>query len=172
MSPRALLLTGGSGVGKTTVGQAIGGVLTGAGHVTGLLDLDAVAQFGPKQPAPSSGFRFSDHLRIDNLAAVWRTYRAAGAQYLVVSGPIVSAGLRAAYTAALADCAVQVVRLVAAPELIDARTRTTRGPEWNLTAALTEAETHEPVEDFTIHNDGPAAATAAKILTAIGWPTG
>jgi hypothetical protein len=172
LSPRALLLTGGSGVGKTTVGQAIGGVLTGAGHTTGLLDLDAVAQFGPKQPASSSGFRFSDHLRIDNLAAVWRTYRAAGAQYLVVSGPIVSAGLRSAYTAALADCAVQVVRLVAAPELIDARTRTTRGPGWDLAAALAAGEAHEPVEDFVVRNDGVVADTAAEVLAAAGWPTG
>ncbi|WP_350281455.1 hypothetical protein [Kribbella sp. HUAS MG21] len=172
MSPRALLLTGGSGVGKTTVGQAIGGVLTGAGHTTGLLDLDAVAQFGPKQPAANSGFRFSDHLRIDNLAAVWRTFRAAGAEYLVVSGPVDSAALRAAYTAALPDCAVQVVRLIADPELIAARTRITRGAGWDLAAALVGGEAHEAVEDFVVRNDGPLADTAAEVLAAAGWPVG
>ncbi|WUJ72194.1 hypothetical protein OG809_02790 [Kribbella soli] len=169
--PSALLLTGGSGVGKTTTAQAIGGVLTGAGHTTGVLDLDAVAQFGgPRRPAPASGLRFSDHLRIDNLAAVWRTYRAAGADFLIASGPVFSAELRAAYTAALPDCAVQVVRIVTAPELLEARTRTTRGPEWDLATALAFAETHQPIEDFTVHNDGAVADTAAEILTLAGWP--
>src|SRR4029079_17608272 len=97
LMPRALLLTGGSGVGKTTTAQAIGGVLTGAGQTTGVLDLDAVAQFGgPRRPTPNSGLRFSDHLRIDNLAAVWRTYRAAGADFLIASGPGLSAQLRGA----------------------------------------------------------------------------
>lgn len=171
--PRALLLTGGSGVGKTTTAQAIGGVLTGSGHTTGVLDLDAVAQFGgPKRPAPASGLRFSDHLRIDNLAAVWRTYRAAGADFLVVSGPVFSAELRAAYTAALPDCAVQVVRIVTAPDLIEARTRTTRGPEWDLAAALAFAETHQPIEDFAVRNDGDVAETAVAILRLAGWPGG
>jgi hypothetical protein len=170
--PRALLLTGGSGVGKTTTGQAIGGVLTNAGHTTGVVDLDAVAQFGPPQPVPSSGLRFSDHLRIDNLAAVWRTYRAAGAEYLIASGPVFSAELRTAYAAALPDCAVQVVRIVTAPELIEARTRTTRGPGWDLATALAFAETHQPIEDFTVRNDGAVAETAAEILTLAGWPGG
>ncbi|MEV4260320.1 hypothetical protein [Kribbella sp. NPDC049584] len=171
--PRALLLTGGSGVGKTTTAQAIGGVLTGAGHTTGVLDLDAVAQFGgPRRPTPDSGLRFSDHLRIDNLAAVWRTYRAAGADFLIVSGPVFSAQLRAAYTAALPDCAVQVVRIVTAPELIDARTRSTRGPEWDLATALAFAETHQPIEDFAVRNDGEVADTAAEILRLVGWPGG
>ncbi|MER7249853.1 hypothetical protein [Kribbella sp. NPDC000426] len=168
--PRALLLTGGSGVGKTTTAQAIGGVLTGAGHTTGVLDLDAVAQFGPPRPARSSGLRFSDHLRIDNLAAVWQTYRAAGADFLIASGPVFTAQLRAAYTEALPDCAVQVVRIVTAPERIAARTRTTRGPEWDLATALAFAETHQPIEDYTVRNDGAVADTAGEILTLVGWP--
>ncbi|MFI5697343.1 hypothetical protein ACIA58_36130 [Kribbella sp. NPDC051586] len=171
--PRALLLTGGGGVGKTTTAQAIGGALTGAGHATGVLDLDAVAQFGgPARAAPSSGLRFSDHLRIDNLAAVWRTYRAAGADFLIASGPVFTTELRAAYTAALPDCTVQVVRIVTGPDLIAARTRSTRGPEWDLATALAHAETHQPVEDFTVRNDGAVADTAAEILTLAGWPGG
>jgi len=44
---RALLLTGVAGVGKSTVADAIGGVLTAAGFVTAVVDTDALAQFGP-----------------------------------------------------------------------------------------------------------------------------
>ncbi|GAA1587533.1 hypothetical protein GCM10009804_49560 [Kribbella hippodromi] len=191
--PQAILLTGGSGAGKTTTAQAVAGLLTNAGHTTGLLDLDAVAQFGPQPPvsrgaAPApeavaadaavgasvegSGLRFSDQLRIDNLAAVWRTYRAAGAEYLIASGPVTSAELRARYTAALPDCTVQVVRLVTDPELIANRTSATRGPDWDLAAALADAESHAPIEDFLVTNNRPVADTAAEILTLTGWPTG
>ncbi|MEU4604207.1 adenylyl-sulfate kinase [Kribbella sp. NPDC023972] len=166
--PQALLLTGGDGVGKTTIAQAIGRLLTSGRHPTGLLDLDAISQFGPAQPA--SGLRFHDRLRVRNLAAVWTTYREAGAQFMVVSGHVESPELRAAYTESLAECDVQLVRLFTPADVIAERTRTTRGPEWDLATALAQAATHQPIQDFTVTNDRTPEEVAADILVTAGWP--
>jgi predicted kinase len=178
LTPQALVLSGGAGVGKTTVAQAIGRLLTADQHVTAVLDLDDVAQFGPQRSGPAlpdraapPGLRFHDQLRVHNLAAVWATYRRAGARYMVVSGPVDTSDHRAAYTSALAGCEVQVVRLDTPPELIAERTRSTRGPDWDLQTALDEAATHEPVQDYTVPNDGAPEVTAAEILAKVGWPT-
>jgi chloramphenicol 3-O-phosphotransferase len=167
--PRALLLSGGGGVGKTTIAQSIGGLLTSRSHPTCVVDLDAIAQFGPPQPAPVSGLRFHDQLRVRNLAAVWLTYRDAGAQFMVVSGHVETAELRAAYTESLADCDVQMVRLHTPAALIAERTRTTRGPGWSLEAALAEGATHQPIHDFAVSNDRPRAEVATEILESAGW---
>ena len=167
--PQALLLSGGGGVGKTTIGQAIGRQLTSRRLPTGLVDLDAIAQFGPPQPAPTSGLRFHERLRVRNLAEVWTTYRSAGAQFMVVSGHVESAELRAAYTESLAECDVQMVRLLTPPDLIALRTRSTRGPEWSLDAALAEGATHQPIQDFTVTNDRTPQEVAAEILAAVDW---
>jgi len=164
----ALLLTGGTGAGKTTVAQAIGRILTTDHHTTAVLDLDAIAQFGPGRPV-SNGLRFHDQLRVRNLEAVWSTYRAAGARFMVVSGHVTTPELRAAYTSALPECDVQVVRLHTPPDLIAERTRTTRGPDWDLQAALAEAETHQPIQDFAVTNERTPGETADEILTRLGW---
>ena len=171
MTHHALLLTGGGGVGKTTVAQAIAGILTTNRHPTAVLDLDAMSQFGPPQPA-SGGLRFHDRLRVQNLAAVWPVFQAAGARFMVVSGHVETAQLRAAYTSALTDCDVQLVRLETPPELIADRTLTTRGPDWDLAAALAEARTHQPIQDFTVTNERLPEETGAEILGRLGWPSG
>ncbi|MFI6832749.1 hypothetical protein ACIBG5_36940 [Kribbella sp. NPDC050241] len=192
MSAQALLLSGGGGVGKTTVAQAIARLLTADRHPTAVVDLDAVGQFGPPPPAPAaaldaalhaasdavsdavsdSGLRFHDRLKARNLAAVWPTYRDAGARFLIVSGHVETTELKAAYTEALADCDVRIVRVLTPPDLVAARTRLTRGPDWDLQAALAEAAAHQPIEDFTVTNDGSPAETAAQILGKAGWRIG
>ena len=177
MSPHAVLLTGGGGVGKTTVAQAIARHLTANRHPTAVVDLDAVAQFGPAQRGPvlpdrqlAGGLRFHDQLKVHNLAAVWTTYRAAGARYLIVSGHVETPELHAAYVSAMAECDVRLVRLQTSPDLIAERTRTTRGPEWDLQAALEQAKAHQAIQDFTVTNERLPAETAAEILTRLGWP--
>ncbi|MEU4194583.1 AAA family ATPase [Kribbella sp. NPDC026611] len=168
MTPQAILLTGGGGVGKTTIAQALAKHLTTAGHPTAVLDLDAVAQFGPR-PVSGSVLSFHDTLRALNLAAVWQVYAAAGAQFFVVSGPVTTAAHRTAYTEALPGCEVTVVRLVTQPELVVARTDSTqRGPMWNVQAALDDAESHHAVEDFTVSNDGTPEDAVAAILGGLG----
>ncbi|NEA32103.1 hypothetical protein [Streptomyces sp. SID13031] len=141
---RGLLISGGSGAGKTVTGQAIGGILTGQLLPTAVIDLDALAQYGP--PANQSGFH--DRLKVRNLAAVWATYRAAGARFVVVSGVIETSELRQAYVGCLTGCDVQTVRLERARVEFD-------GPAGG--------------EDFVVVNDRPLPKVATEILQIAGW---
>jgi hypothetical protein len=62
-----------------------------------------------------------------------------------------------------------MVRLLTPATLIAERTRTTRGPDWDLGAALAEGATHQPIQDFTVRNDRPPEQVAAEIVTTAGW---
>lgn len=164
---RGLLINGGGGAGKTATGQAIGRVLTERLLPTAVIDLDALAQYGP---APADQRGFHDRLKVRNLAAVWATYRAAGARFVVVSGVIETSELRRAYAACLTGCDVQMVRLVTPPDLVEGRTRgTSRGPTWDLDKALAEYDGLAHFEDFAVRNDRPLPKVAAEILEIAGW---
>jgi len=167
---RALLLIGVAGVGKSTVADAIGGILTAAGLVTAVVDTDALAQFGP---APGRGFH--DELKCANLAAVWANFRAAGARFIVVSAGIDSAALRDRYAGSLAGCEGQVVRLVAPAETIRQRLHgrdTAATLHRHLKGLSEQAATLEAlsIEDFTAVNDRPAPVVAREIIARAGWP--
>jgi chloramphenicol 3-O-phosphotransferase len=144
---RALLINGGGGAGKTATGQAIGRILTGRLLPTAVIDLDALAQYGP---VPGNQNGFHDRLKVRNLKAVWATYRAAGARFVVVSGVIETRELREDYAACLTGCDVQMVRLE---------------------RARVEYDGHAAVEDFTVVNDRKLHKVANEILEIAGWPT-
>jgi predicted kinase len=172
---RALLLTGVAGVGKSTVADAIGGVLTAAGLVTAVIDTDALAQFGPP-PEPGEGrpTSFYDHLKCLNLAAVWANYQAAGARFVVVSAGIDSVPLRSEYAGGLAGCEVQMVRLIAATDTVRKRLQDRDSEaklERHLRMLAEEEAGHEAaaIEDFTVRNDRPAAVVAREIIARAGW---
>jgi len=82
---RALLANGGGGTGKTAIAGAIGQILTDACNPTAVVDLDALSQFGPTPPGQPG---FHDRLRFQNLSALWGTFRAAGARFIVVAGVV------------------------------------------------------------------------------------
>ncbi|QWF78808.1 adenylyl-sulfate kinase [Amycolatopsis sp. CA-230715] len=74
-----LWVTGPTGVGKSSVGWAVFAGIAGAGTTVAYADLD---QLGFARP--ESGHR----LKARNLAALWRTFRAEGAEYLVLVGDV------------------------------------------------------------------------------------
>ena len=165
-----MFLIGVAGVGKSTVADAIGGILTAAGLVTAVVDTDALAQFGPA----SGGGGFHDELKCANLAAVWANFRAAGAHFIVVSAGIDSAALRDRYAGSLAECEGQVVRLVAPAETIRQRLRgrdTAATLHRHLKGLSEQAATLEAlsIEDFTAVNDRPAPVVASEIVARAGW---
>lgn len=163
---RALLITGVIGVGKSTVADAVGGVLTGAGQVTAVVDTDALAQFGP---SPGAGFH--DRLKCANLAAVWDTFKAAGARYAVVSAGVDSAGLRRRYADSLSGCEVRTVRLVAPATTVRDRLLRRDDGERHLRALAVQQARFDAaaVEDFTVVNDRPVTVVAHEVL-ALAWP--
>lgn len=158
-----LVLSGEDGSGKTVLAGEIGRILTSAGHPTAVIDLDALSQFGPKPPA-SPGFY--DDLRVRNLAALWTTYRDAGARFIVVSGHVDTAVLRSQYVESLDGCDVQVVRLVVPADLRRQRVESRGRPSYS-----TVVTPHTPgVEDFIATNDADLEAAARGILSQARWP--
>jgi predicted kinase len=157
-----VILIGVRGVGKSAVAQAVGGALTSRGLATAVVDTDQLAQFGPPR---SDRPGLHDELKCRNLAAVWCNFRAAGAQYLVVSAGIESAELAARYAAALGGDEIRIVRLTAEAETVRDRLRR-RGS--SSSADVPTAPTEE-FEDFSVVNDRTALETALKILARLAW---
>ncbi|MFF5229784.1 GNAT family N-acetyltransferase [Dactylosporangium sp. NPDC000521] len=171
---RALLLTGVAGVGKSTVADAVGRVLTGAGHVTAVVDTDLLAQFGPPPGVSPAGAGFYDELKCVNLASVWANFRAAGARFVVAAAVIDSVAQRERYSQSLAGCDVRVVRLTADVDTVrDRLRRRDTGPE--LERHLRALDRHESspaegaIEDCTVTNDRTPAEVAAEVLVRVGW---
>jgi predicted kinase len=171
-----LLLTGVSGVGKSTVAEAAGRVLTAAGCVTAVVDTDMLAQFGPPpESTPAGGrFYFYDELKCANLAALWANFKAAGARFVVVSAVIDSLTLRERYTESLADCEVRLIRLTADDDTVRSRLRQRdTGPKLEQHLRALNEHRRIPttigVEDFTVTNDRAAVEVATEILVRAGW---
>jgi GNAT superfamily N-acetyltransferase/predicted kinase len=165
---RALLLAGVAGVGKSTIADAVGQVLTDAGHVTAVVDTDTLAQFGPATRDPRA--RVHDELKYANLASVWTNFRAAGARFVVVAAVIDDADGRRRYTGSLAGCDVRMVRLTADVDTVRERLRrrdTGANLERHLRALDGPASTG--VEDFTVTNDRPPVDVATDILARAHW---
>jgi adenylylsulfate kinase-like enzyme len=104
-----LLICGPTGVGKSTVGWEVYVRLRGAGFTAAYLDLD---QVGFCRPAPSDD-PGNHRVKAANLAAIWTTFRAAGAQCLVAVGPVDGADAARAYADALPAGSMTLCRLQA-----------------------------------------------------------
>lgn len=141
-----------------------------------VVDTDALAQFGPPPRSGSVLERRAiyDRLKCANLAAVWGTYKAYGARFIVVSGGIDSRALREQYAASLAGCQVQMCRLVAPAETVRRRLQGREDGaklEWHLTTLAHEEARLEAasIEDFTVVNDRPATEVVREIVVRAGW---
>jgi dephospho-CoA kinase len=171
---RALLLTGVAGVGKSTVANAAGRVLSAAGHVTAVVDTDMLAQFGPAPGTHPAGGGFYDQLKCANLAALWANFKVAGARFVVVAAVIDSLPVRELYAESLADCEVRLVRLTADEDTLRTRLRQ-RDTGHQLKQHLAGLNEHKRLstttaaEDFTVTNDRAAADVATEILVRVGW---
>ena len=73
---RVLLLCGPAGVGKSTIGFQLYLQCLQAGLTAGYIDLDQIGFLTP----PADGDPGNHRLKAANLAAIWRTYHAAGAR--------------------------------------------------------------------------------------------
>ncbi|MEQ4301461.1 GNAT family N-acetyltransferase [Plantactinospora sp. B6F1] len=171
---KALLLTGVAGVGKSTVADAVGRVLTEAGHVTAVVDTDMLAQFGPPPNVSPPGGRFYDELKCVNLASVWANFRAAGARFVIAAAVIDSVAQRERYAESLAGCDVRLVRLIADVDTVRNRLRQRdTGPklEQHLRALDEHGSipTEALVDDFTVTNDRTPDEVATEILVRARW---
>lgn len=108
---RILLICGPTGVGKSTVGFQFFLQLRQAGLAAGYVDLEQIGFVRPGSPDDPGGHR----LKAGNLAAMWHSYYAAGARYLIAVGRLESQAALEIYRNALPEAAVTACRLHAGP---------------------------------------------------------
>lgn len=153
-----LWLCGATGVGKSTVGFEVYQRVLGAGATAAYLDLD---QLGFCRPVPDDP---ANHLvKSRNLAAVSRTYRAAGAQCLIMSGPVEDEATVKAYADAMPAAGLTLCRLHAGRQHLTERIMSRgQGGSW--------AQPGDPLRGQSVtrllHVADQAAASAAALEDA------
>jgi hypothetical protein len=164
-----LALSGTVGVGKTTVLVEIHDVLASRGVPHACIERDALAYSWPER-----GY-YNEDAALENLAAVWTNFRAAGAGRLVVAGVVEREADLEGYRRAIPGARVTVCRLVA-PE--PTRLAWLQGREhgagraWHLnrTVELDRILDTVRLEDFTVRNGGrPVREVALEVLAGAGW---
>ncbi|MEJ3656672.1 AAA family ATPase [Actinomycetes bacterium KLBMP 9759] len=182
---RVVWICGATGVGKSEVGFEVYRRTLGAGHTAAYLDLDQLGLCTTTDDAAGA-----HRLKARNAAAVWRVQREAGADHLVVVGPVEDAATVAMYAGALAPGAVTVCRLHAGREQLTERVLARgRGSSWSQpgdpmrgrseahlrAVAAAAAEVAEGLEradlgDFSVDTDERTAVEAADVVMGrIGW---
>jgi adenylylsulfate kinase-like enzyme len=106
---RVIFICGPTGVGKSAVAWELFTRLRAAGRTAGFVDLAQIGFLSPGRPEDP------DHVRLKsaNLAALWDTFAAAGADHVVVNGSIASEYEVQAYRAVLPHAEVTICRLTA-----------------------------------------------------------
>lgn len=171
MPARAILLTGTVGSGKTSVAIEIGELLEASDVPYALVDLDWL---GWLRPAPASLVTQRSALA-ENLALVWRTFREAGVERLVLARYVEDREQLEAFRGALPGVELFVVRLVAPPAVVDRRLRA-RDSGAQLaehlaeTAAFAARGEQAGLEDAVVENgERSLADVAADVLVAARW---
>jgi len=170
-----VLLNGTVGVGKTTTADELGALLREQGVPHAVIDVDELRRIWPSPP----GDRFSEKLALANLTAVGATYRAAGAQRLVLAGVVETAEERARLEEAL-GLPVVLVRLRADPARLQERLCGRHAHDGDGGASLAWhlercGELHAVLEgagadDAVVDVEGlDRLAVARAVLTAAGW---
>jgi adenylylsulfate kinase-like enzyme len=184
---QVLLLSGPPGVGKSTIGFQLYQRCLGVGLTAGYTDLDQIGFLAPYHDGDQSNHR----LKARNLAGIWRTYHAAGATHLVVSGAVETQAVLRTYAAALPATVITACRLHAAPSELRRRIMTRgEGGSWpqpgdplrgqpesylsrvaGQAAAIARALDHTPLDALRIDTTGRTPGEAADLIAAAaGWP--
>ncbi|MFE6020841.1 hypothetical protein ACFQ6O_30220 [Streptomyces sp. NPDC056441] len=172
LKPRALLINGTVGVGKTSVAEAVGDLLTDARMPNAVIDLDWLRQ---SWPAPS-GDRFNFGMMLRNLRSVSGNYLAAGAARLVVAGVIEDLEdrklCRDALGIELSVCRLQVDLPVIHKRLMRRHETEPDALRWHLARAgelagiLDRAAVDDFTVDATVHSVGEVAS---DVIKNVGW---
>ncbi|AQZ60741.1 hypothetical protein BKM31_03760 [[Actinomadura] parvosata subsp. kistnae] len=165
--PKALLITGTVGSGKTSVADAVGDLLADRRVPNAVIDIDWLRRAWPSPPSDP----FHGELTLRNLRPVAANYLEAGAERLVLAGVVESRAERDAYEEAL-GVPLKVCRLhVELPEVrrrLEARHAfDPEGLDWHLKRSGELAPILEAarVEDFVVDgSDGLPPQVATRVL--------
>ena len=182
-----LLLCGATGVGKSTIGFELYLRDLKAGLTAAYIDLDQIGFCGPGLVGHQAGHR----IKARNLAALWRTYRAAGASHLIAVGPVQNEAAYQAYAEVLPAASITLCRLHAGPAELTRRVMSRgSGGSWaqpgdplagqpgaRLSRVADQATADaQALEDALtraarIDTDGRTVEEAADLIAAVtGWP--
>jgi len=168
-----VLFSGTLGCGKTTVGEEIAELLRLAGEPHAFVDLDALREQWPPPEDDPWNFR----LTVANLAAIAVNLDLAGVRSLVLSGVVESRQEIEAYERAIGGGDLVVARVVAPPNVIEARLHARHqswdsgGLAWHLARApiLSSQLDKSALESFTVANVGDPRDAARIALAHLGW---
>lgn len=123
-----LLICGPTAVGKSVVGWQLYERARRAGLHTAFVDLGQLGFLRPSRPADPGNHQ----VRARNLAALWGTFAAAGAECLVVVGRVDDEASASLYRRALSESEVVLCRLHAQPATLAERVRLRgQGRNWS-----------------------------------------
>jgi adenylylsulfate kinase len=170
---RAVLISGTVGVGKTTVGQEIAALLRDADEPNAFVDVDAIAD---QWPAPDDD-PFNLGLAVANLACMIGNLERARVRSLVLAGIAESAHDIDRFRAALGQCPLTLIRLVAPSATVEARLVARHEPwdaeglRWHRERAPVLAASLDAsvLEAFGVNTDGDPRDAAAAVLSRLGW---
>jgi adenylylsulfate kinase len=165
-----LLITGTTGVGKSTVAAEANDVLAALKVPNAAVDLDALVWQWPSTSA------WNNDLMFENLASLWPNYRAHGATHLILARVLEDRGELARYRAAVPGALITICRLVA-PEAARVKRLLERMPpgpsrDWHLsrTVQLEAILGRLGYEDFIVDNgDRSVREVALDVLVHAGW---
>jgi hypothetical protein len=166
--PRAVLISGVYGAGKSSVAVEMSHVLENRGLTHAVLDLDFLSWFfTPRDEESAEG-----HLLVANLEAIMRNYLGAGIGLYILAGTIRDLAELEALKAAL-RMPLKVVRLMLDWPQIEQRLRAdvTAGRRDDLREAANQiaAAVGVGVEELALSNDRPIREVALEILDWLGW---
>jgi hypothetical protein len=164
------LITGTTGVGKSTVAAEINDVLAALRVPTAAVDPDALVWQWPSTSA------WNNDLMFENLASLWPNCRAHGAAHLTLARVLEDGGELARYRAAVPGAQITICRLVA-PEAVRVERLLERMPpgpprDWHLhrTVELEAVLGRLAHEDFIVENGNRSVREVAlDVLVRAGW---
>ncbi|HVI36910.1 MAG TPA: AAA family ATPase [Gaiellales bacterium] len=168
-----LLITGPSGVGKTTVAYEISAQLAEAGAAHAFVDTDGLDHIHPP-PAQDPTKR---SLTAANLAAVWANLHAAGAPRLILTGVVENLDSELEWLRPAVPESRWAVVLLRAGDAERARRLAARevgsGLEYHLERSRIVARALDRAADgrIAVDTDGLTVPEVAReVLRAAGWP--
>lgn len=169
--PEILVISGPCGVGKTSTGAALSGLLQDAKVPHTFIDMDALTYTYPRPEHD----RFADALALKNLSAIWSNARAAGARYLIVPRVAETKDYAVNMGHALGIDTVHLCRLVASNDDLSHRIRsrsTGAAADWHEKRAWELSDILETLggEDIKIDTtDKTKDMVAAELFDWLEW---
>jgi chloramphenicol 3-O-phosphotransferase len=169
--PRALLLNGTVGVGKSSLAEAIAALLSTRRIPNAYLDMDEVRR---KWPAPADD-PFNSALAMQNLASLSSNFVRAGVERLVLAGVMETGAELEGYSSAVGMPLV-TCRLTVEADVLRNRLRARHFDDaelrWHLARApeLAQILDAASLEDFCVDVTAtPVSEAATEVAGLIGW---